>query len=70
MRFVKIQNRIINISCIFELVYYKSFDDHFNHIGFKYYLIPIRGDGMEITLDEYNEIKEILFSAKYDDAEA
>lgn len=70
MKFVKVKNHIFNIDNIFDIAYYIKYDDHFNNIGFRYFVIPMRGEGIEIDLEEYNELMQIINKINYSDTEA
>lgn len=70
MKFVKVKNHIFNMDNIFDIVYYTDYDEHFNNIGFKYFVLPMRGEGVEINQDEYNELLQIISKINYSEAEA
>lgn len=70
MKFVKVKNHIFNIDNIFDIVYLTDVDEHFNNIGFRYFVIPIRGNGVEIKQDEYNELLQIISKINYSETEA
>lgn len=70
MKFIQVENRIINIEYIVELSYFQRTDEHFNRIGWEYYLVVRGGMGIcKISKEQYEEIKNILLNLKYDDAE-
>ena len=70
MKFVKVQNHVFNIDNIFDVVYYNDFDEHFNNIGFKYFVIPLRGGAVEIKVEEYEELLKILNKINFSETEA
>ena len=70
MKFIKVKNHIFNIDNIFDIVYFIKTDEHFNNIGFVYYVIPMRGEGVEISQDEYNELLQIISKINYSETEA
>ena len=70
MKFVKVKNHIFNIDNIYDIAYYIKTDEHFNNIGFRYFVIPMRGEGVEIEQEEYNELLEIISKINYSETEA
>lgn len=70
MKFVKVQNHIFNIDNIFDICYYIEQDEYFNNIGFRYFVIPIHGNRVEIKQEEYNELLQIISKINYSEAEA
>lgn len=70
MKFVKVKNHIFNIDNIFDIVYLTDIDEHFNNIGFRYFVIPVRGVAEEIKQDEYNELLKIIDKINHSETEA
>ena len=70
MKFVKVQNHVYNLGCIFDLFFTIREEENFNRKIFSYYIRTTGGVLVEISQFEYNELEKILFSINYDDAEA
>ena len=70
MKFIKVKNHIFNIDNIVEILSSSVVDEHFSTIGFRYFVIPIRGEAVEINQDEYNEILQIISKINYSETEA
>lgn len=70
MKFVKVQNHVFNLSCIFDLFFTICEEENFNRKIFYYYIRTTGGVLVEISQFEYNELENILFSTSYDNSEA
>lgn len=70
MKFVKIQNRIINIENIafiekVKVEKVKVDDEPFNRIEFRYYLCFAGQGCLELTFEEYCDLEQILYKLSY-----
>lgn len=70
MKFVKVQNHVYNLGCIFDLFFTIRKEENFNRINYQYYIRTTGGVLVEISQYEYEELENILFSTNYDDSEA
>ena len=70
MKFIKVQNHIFNIDNIVDIFSATVVDDHFNHIGFRYFVIPVSGKEVEIKQEEYFELLQIIAKINYSEMEA
>lgn len=70
MKFVKVQNRIINIENIAFIEKLKVDDEPFNRVEFKYYLCFVGQGCIDLTFEEYCELEQVLYKLSFDDAEA
>lgn len=70
MKFVKVQNHVYNLACIFDLFFTIREEENFNRKIFSYYIRTTGGVLVEISQFEYKELENILFKNSFDDAEA
>jgi len=70
MKAYRIKNKVINIDNIFLIEEVLKSVDHFNKIEYDYYVMSTGGSCMSLSLEEFNELKEVMYNSKYDDAEA
>lgn len=70
MKFVKVQNRIINIENIAFIEKLKVDDEPFNRVEFKYYLCFDGNGCIDLTFEEYCELEQVLYKISFEDAEA
>lgn len=69
MKFVKVQNHVYNLSCIFDLFFTIRKEENFNRINYQYYIRTTGGALLEISQFEYEELEEFLFKANYENSE-
>lgn len=65
MKFVRIQNRIINIENIAFIEKVKVNDKPFNRVDFKYYLCFAGQGCIELTFEEYCDLEQFLYKLSY-----
>ena len=65
MKFVKVQNHFFHIDNICDIAWYNDFDQHFKKIGRKYFVVPFRGEAIEIKSEEYEELLKILYGINH-----
>ena len=70
MKAYKIKNKVINLDNIFFIQEQRRSVDHFNQIEYDYYVMSTGGCCLTLSLEEFNELKEVMYNSKYDDAEA
>lgn len=70
MKFVKVQNHVYNLSCIFDLFYTMRKEENFNRINYQYYIRTTGGVLVEISKFEFDELEKLLFTVNYENAEA
>lgn len=65
MKFVRIQNRIINIENIAFIEKVKVDKEPFNRIEFIYYLCFAGQGCIELTFEEYCDLEQVLYKLSY-----
>lgn len=70
MKFIKVQNHVYNLSCIFDIFYTMREEKNFNRINYQYYIRTTGGILLEISQFEFNELEKFLFRIKYENTEA
>lgn len=69
MKFVKVQNHVYNLSCIFDLFFTIRKEENFNRINYQYYIRTTGGVLVEISQYEFKELEEFLFKSNYENSE-
>lgn len=65
MKFVKVQNRIINLENVAFIEKVKVDDEPFNRVEFRYYLCFAGKGCLELTFEEYIDLEQVLYKLSY-----